>query len=268
MIGGRHDSPVLCGMFLPHGFRPDTPPQRIVSLVPSISELVYDLGAGNQLVGITRYCVHPAEALQTKVVVGGTKKVVVKRIDSLEPDLILANREENVREQIEALAERYPVWLTDLYDRTDNRHMITDVGRLLHRDMEASTLNNRIDNAFQQLLPFPPKRVAYLIWKDPYIAAGSQTFIDAMLRDLGWTNVFADQSRYPSFTLDELVQRKPELVLLSSEPYPFSDEHLAIIYSILPSSQPILVDGEMFSWYGSRMQWAPAYFDQLRARIV
>lgn len=254
-------------MFLPAGFRPTHAPQRIVSLVPSISELVYDLGAGERLVGITRYCVHPVEALQQKTVVGGTKKVVMKRVEALEPDLILANREENVREQIEALAERYPVWLTDLYDRNDNRTMITDVGRLLHCDQQAANLNARIDKAFTNLPPLSPKRVAYLIWKDPYIAAGSQTFIDAMLHDLGWTNVFADQPRYPSFTLDELVQRKPDLVLLSSEPFPFANEHLAAIHAILPSCQPLLVDGEMFSWYGSRMQWAPAYFQQLAQQV-
>lgn len=254
-------------MFLPNGFRPDAAPQRIVSLVPSISELVYDLGAGDQLVGITRYCVHPAEALQQKVVVGGTKKVVMNRVDALQPDLILANREENVRDQVEALAERYPVWLTDIFDRNDNRQMITDIGRLLHREQSAQQLNDRIDHAFLHLPIFPKKRIAYLIWKDPYIAAGSQTFIDAMLHDLGWTNVFADQLRYPSFTLDELVQRKPDLVLLSSEPFPFANEHLAAIHAILPTSQPLLVDGEMFSWYGSRMQWAPAYFQKLRMQV-
>lgn len=254
-------------MYLPPAYRPEQPPKRVVSLVPSISELVYDLGAGSSLAGITRYCVHPAQALLEKPVVGGTKKVVVDRVAAIQPDLILANKEENVKDQIDQLAADYPVWLTDVSTLAENYQLIADLGRLLHREDEANHLNQQIQSAFQTLPRFNPLRTAYLIWKDPYYAVGQGTFIHDMLRQLGLVNVLADKARYPQVSIDELDQLGTELLLLSSEPYPFKEEQLHQLQQALPKTRVVLVDGELFSWYGSRMLHAPLYFRQLLAEL-
>ncbi|HEV3327454.1 MAG TPA: helical backbone metal receptor [Puia sp.] len=252
----------------------ERPPVRIISLVPSQTELLYTLGLDNptagalqpdppfEVVGITKFCVHPSSWFREKPRIGGTKDIHPERIDALRPDIIIANKEENDRGQIESLAARYPVWISDVRTLPDALAMIRAVGELVGRPAQALTLATAIEKAFGELPPTPthPPRTAYFIWRKPWMVAGSHTFIDDMLRRCGLTNIFGDQDRYPVVDTAHLANRGCELVLLSSEPYPFREQHIAEIQTLLPNASIRLVDGELFSWYGSRLLHAPAYF--------
>jgi ABC-type Fe3+-hydroxamate transport system substrate-binding protein len=246
------------------------PVRRIVSVVPSQTELLYDLGLGEAVVGITKFCIHPSEWFNNLPRVGGTKTLQLGKIATLNPDVILANKEENTQEQIEALATRYPVWVSDVFDLPSALDMIRSVGELCGKTAEAQTLANEIDVAFAVHRPddrWVPLRTAYLIWRKPYMAAAGGTFIDDMLRRAGFDNVFAGQQRYPELQLQDLADMKPEVVLLSSEPYPFAEKHIREIREYLPDARIELVDGELFSWYGSRLRLSPHYFAQIREKM-
>lgn len=243
---------------------PQHPPQRIISLCPSQTELLFHLGAGPQVVGATQWCVHPQPAIEAVTKLGGTKKVNYKKLDALQPDLILCEKEENTHEMVERLSSQYPVYVTNVEGVADALRMITDVGALVGQPEQASALAAQITNAFAALPRLTkPRSVAYLIWKDPYMGVGTSTYIDDVLARCGFMNVFAGlPSRYPAITLPQLVKMQPKMVLLSSEPYAFGEEHIAELQAQLPSSTIRLVDGEMFSWYGSRMLQAAQYLAQ------
>lgn len=243
------------------------PAKRIVSLVPSQTELLHSFGLNTQTVGITRFCIHPASWHQSKTRVGGTKTVDIPKLMSLHPDLVIANKEENVRGQIELLGQVAPVWVTDVNNLDDAYKMILDVGVLTGRQHKASQLIAAIDSQFSQLELRRVVRAAYLIWKDPYMVAATNTFIHDMLHHAGFINVFADMQRYPAVTLAQLADAQPDVVLFSSEPYPFKEQHFPEIQAVLPDAQMMVVDGEMFSWYGSRLLHAPQYFEKLQQRI-
>ena len=246
-----------------------TPPQRIISLVPSITELLYDLNLSTQVVGITKFCVHPPEWFQTKEKIGGTKNVNIEKIKALQPDLIIASKEENVKEQIEILAKLFPVCLTDVCSYDDAMQMILNIGEITLKKTEAFALSNIIQAEFNTLLkPTHSINTIYLIWKDPYMTVGGDTFIHDLMQKIGLRNMFGEQNRYPQITLEELAILNPQLILLSSEPYPFKEKHIREIQTFLPTAKVMLVDGEMFSWYGSRMKYMPAYFNKLLAAIT
>ena len=253
-------------------------PLRIISLVPSQTELLYALGLDTEVVGITKFCIHPDNWFRTKPRVGGTKDIHPEKIATLQPDLIIANKEENVREQIESLATRYPVWVSDIHDLTSALAMIRSLGDIVGSPGQAQTLADQIQKDFAQLAPIHPfspgrdshrqrhSRTAYLIWRTgmplSYMAAGRGTFIDDMLQRCGLINII-DQPRYPVTDPAALAAAGCELVLLSSEPYPFRDKHREELQTFLPKATIRLVDGEMFSWYGSRLLHAPTYFQRL-----
>lgn len=239
-------------------------PKRIISLVPSQTELLFHLGLHRETIGITKFCVHPQSWFKNKSRVGGTKTVNFKKIQELKPDLIIANKEENVQQQIEALAEDYPVWLTDVNSLAGSLQMIADIGMLTGKTTQANKLVTHISDAFnglQKNTAMPD--TAYLIWRNPYMAAGNGTFIDDMMRRCGFKNVFAGLPRYPEVDIAALQASNCRLLLLSSEPYPFKQKHIDELSSLLPGTRILLVDGEMFSWYGSRLLQSPAYFQQL-----
>lgn len=241
-------------------------PQRIISLVPSQTELLFDLRLGERVVGITKFCVHPEDWFRTRPRVGGTKQLHFDIIEQLKPGLIIANKEENNREDVERLQEKFPVWVSDVNDLDSALKMIEAVGRIT--DADGSALVNEIKANFATLKPLATSRKAvYLIWKNPYMAAGTDTFIDDMLQRCGFENV-AGASRYPEMTEEHLVAIDPELVFLSSEPFPFGETHISDLQELLPNAKIMLVDGELFSWYGSRMRLAPAYFAELLASIA
>ncbi len=243
-------------------------PKKIVSLVPSQTELLFDLGLEAETIGITKFCVHPQSWFKTKEKIGGTKTVNIDKILQLQPDLIIANKEENVKEQIEALAAAYPVWLSDVNNFEDALKMISNIGELTCKNEEAVNLINNITIAFKS---FPkinhPIKTAYLIWQKPYMTVGGDTFINDMLLQCGFENVFANKTRYPQINIDDLPTANCQLLLLSSEPYPFKQKHIDELSKQLPGTKIILADGEFFSWYGSRMLQAPGYFKQLIAQI-
>lgn len=240
------------------------PPKRIISVVPSQTELLYDLGLGDAVVGITKFCVHPEEWFRNKTRVGGTKSLDVEKIKELNPDLIIANKEENTQEEIEALAKDFPVWVSDIHNIPQALQMIQVVGQLTGRENETNKLVDDIVWGFKNIKRAPqPKRVAYYIWKDPWMSIGGDTFISNMIQTIGWENVLKERERYPEVSLHALKAYQPEAVLLSSEPYPFKEKHIAEIKDILPDAEVLLVDGEMFSWYGSRMKKAVDYMNKL-----
>ncbi|MBO9730938.1 MAG: ABC transporter substrate-binding protein [Chitinophaga sp.] len=240
------------------------PPQRIISLVPSQTELLYTLGLDKEVVGITKFCVHPSTWFREKTRVGGTKNVHADRIAALSPDLIIANKEENLEADILPLMQKYPVWVSNIQTLEDAYQMIAGVGTLTNRAAAAADLVAQIKAGFAALPVRPtPLRTAYFIWRDPWMVAGGDTFIHEMLQACGLQNVFGELLRYPSITPEQLADSGCELILLSSEPYPFKEKHIAELQSIVPAARIHLVDGEMFSWYGSRLREATTYFSTL-----
>lgn len=244
------------------------PPQRIVSLVPSQTELLHDLGLGGRIVGITKFCVHPEAWFRSKTRVGGTKQIHFDRVAALRPDLIIGNKEENERGQIEQLAAQFPVWMSDVRDLGSALQMIREVGRITNTTTEALAIAETIQSGFDALAAevaaWPRLRAAYFIWRDPWMVAGGDTFIDEMLRVAGLDNVFGQLTRYPEIRLEQLAASAPDCVLLSSEPYPFREKHLSEIRRFCPKATVQLADGELFSWYGSRLAYSPAYLRSLR----
>lgn len=239
------------------------PPRRIVSLVPSQTELLADLGLDDEVVGLTRFCVHPAGWKSGKAIVGGTKQVDLDRVQALEPDLVLANREENTREMVEALDAIASVYVTDVASLAEACEMIRAVGQLVGREAAGQTLARDVAAAFADLPEHEPVTAAYLIWRAPYMTVGGDTFIHDVMTHVGLANVFADRRRYPEVTARELAVAEPDVVLLASEPYPFTDEHAAEVRAAVGGALVRLVDGEAFSWYGSRLLHAAPYLRQL-----
>jgi ABC-type Fe3+-hydroxamate transport system substrate-binding protein len=237
---------------------------RIISVVPSQTELLSYLRLDEEVVGITKFCVHPEKWFKNKTRVGGTKNLNLKIIDQLSPDLIIANKEENVKEQIEELAKKYDVWVTDVNNLNDAINMISDIGKLTNRIETASALAWRIKEDFEKLKNhFSDKRkvsTAYFIWKDPYMVAAGDTFINEMMPYCGLENIFSEKKRYPEISLEEIIEKKCELILLSSEPYPFKQKHKEEIQNQLPQIKIQLADVEMFRSYVNRLLKSVDYF--------
>jgi ABC-type Fe3+-hydroxamate transport system substrate-binding protein len=244
-------------------------PKRIISLVPSQTELLFDLGLDGDVIGITKFCVHPEHWFRNKTRVGGTKTIKTDLIASLQPDLVIANKEENVREQIEVLEKIAPVWISDVSSIEQAYHMMQSIGEITGTSLKADALINQIKKGFDSFPSLITKkyRTAYLIWKDPYMSAGGDTFISDLLQRSGFENVMADQSRYPQITIGELKEKNTELLFLSSEPYPFKQKHIDELQAELPGVKILLVDGEIFSWYGSRMKYARDYIKTLLEKL-
>ncbi|WP_430612992.1 ABC transporter substrate-binding protein [Flavobacterium sp. JP2137] len=248
-------------------------PKRIVSLVPSQTELLFDLGLEDSLVGITKFCVHPYHLKSTKKNIGGTKKVHFEKIKLLQPDIIIANKEENTLEIVEQLQAICPVWVTDIQTIEDNEQMITDFGVLFNKRTDAQKWNDKIRFAQRDFTHFirtkPVQKAAYFIWREPYMAAGQNTFIDALLKVNRFENIYANKSsRYPEVELKKIrLEGDPDLVFLSSEPYPFKEEHAFEIGRCTHHAKTVFVDGEMFSWHGTRLLRAFEYFKILHQRL-
>lgn len=242
------------------------PPKRIVSLVPSQTELLHYLGLEEEVAGITKFCIHPDQWFRHKTRIGGTKQLHIDKIKALQPDLIITNKEENEQLQVETLMQHFPVWTSDIHTLEEACAMIEQVGAITGKATAALQLSQTIQLRFAALpRNMHPADTAYFIWRDPWMVAGGDTFIHHMLERCGLRNIFAQQPRYPSIELDAIKQVK--LVLLSSEPYPFKEQHIAYIKTKAPDAQVKLVDGEMFSWYGSRLLYAPDYFSQLLSSL-
>jgi ABC-type Fe3+-hydroxamate transport system substrate-binding protein len=240
---------------------------RIISLVPSQTELLADLGLEDRVIGITKFCIHPDHWRKTKAIIGGTKKFDLQFIQSLNPDLIIGNKEENYPEGINELQKHYPVWMSDIVTINDALTMIQDIGEVTGTRKTAHVILNSIEKEFLKIQKLNSRKTLYLIWKNPWMAAASGTFIHEMMGLSGLENCLNDKSRYPELASEEIKQLNPELILLSSEPYPFKGKHIKELQQLCPKARIFLVDGEMFSWYGSRLLKFPAYLESLRKAL-
>ncbi|MFN5250455.1 MAG: helical backbone metal receptor [Bacteroidia bacterium] len=242
------------------------PPQRIVSLVPSQTELLYDLGLGEKVVGQTIFCIHPHSAFKKATKIGGTKKLQLDKIRSLKPDLIVANKEENDQSQIETLAQDFPVWISDIITLDDALDMVKSIGMITDTSPIASRMIAEIHAGFSQFTTqnTEPKKVLYLIWNNPLMAVGQNTFINSVLNCAGFLNVISFQySRYPEITETEIQALQPDFIFLSSEPFPFNKTHESYFQYLCPKAKILKTDGELMSWYGSRLLKTPPYLKSL-----
>lgn len=249
-----------------------TSPKRIISLVPSQTELLYDLGLENRIVGITKFCVHPYQFRSTKKIVGGTKKIHFEKIRLLLPDIILCNKEENTLEMVEALSQICPVWVTDIKTIDDNFKMIADFGQIFDCRIEAQKWCDKLTFACSEFATFienkPIQKVVYFIWKNPYMVVGTNNYINEVLKLNHFQNLYDREERYPIVELNTMgFPVDADLILLSSEPFPFREEDAFEIGRFTHHAKTVFVDGEMFSWYGSRLLRALAYFKKLHQQF-
>jgi ABC-type Fe3+-hydroxamate transport system substrate-binding protein len=247
-------------------------PQRIICLVPSLSELLYDLDLEKELVGITKFCVHPTFLKKTKTIVGGTKKVNLEKIKLLNPDFILCNKEENTPEIVENLKSIAPVYVSDVNSIKDALHLISELGNIINKQEKAAKLIAAIQFKYNEFKYFikdkPIQKTAYFIWSNPWMVAGNSTFINELLKLNKFENIYQNLERYPLISLEQLQGKNPSLVLLSSEPYPFKEKQALEISTFVSNQTKILFcDGELFSWYGSRLKLAFDYFKKLHQKI-
>ncbi len=240
------------------------PAKKIVSVVPSQTELLFDLGLDDEVIGLTKFCIHPKDKVGSKKNVGGTKNLRLKDIALLEPDLIIANKEENTEADIRWLMDRFPVYVSDIEEVAVALEMIQDVGRLVGKEAVAESMVADISKALDAFVPIVRFSSLYLIWYDPIMAVGSKNYIHDLMTKCGFDNVLGSHnSRYPELNYEEIRKHNPELILLSSEPFPFKSKHQVELQQQFPATEVVLVDGEMFSWYGSRMRQAVGYLTEL-----
>jgi ABC-type Fe3+-hydroxamate transport system substrate-binding protein len=236
-------------------------PNKIISTVPSQTELLLDLNLN--VIGRTKFCIHPSNKIKDIPKIGGTKNLNIQKIISLKPDIIIANKEENTQEQIEELIKYFPVFISDITNLESAMDMIYSVGLLTNKAEESELIINQIKHSFNIINRISSKKVCYLIWKNPYMSIGADTFIHDMIQKLGLDNICKNETRYPQISIDFMQSHKPDYIFLSSEPYPFKQKDIDELQSYLPDSKIILVDGEMFSWYGSRLLKSVEYFNSL-----
>lgn len=239
---------------------------KIVSLVPSITEALFDLGlTENEVVGRTKFCIHPQDKIKNVPIIGGTKNINIEKIKALKPDLIIANKEENVKDQVEALMDEHKVMVTNIDTIEDNYYLLKNLGKLFGKEDRAQLFNLKIYDVLNQAKLDVPVKTAYLIWKNPYMTIGSDTFIHRILSEIGFENIFKDKSRYPQITNEDLAEA--DVIMLSSEPFPFKEKHIEELQVFYPDKKIMIVDGEAFSWYGTHIAKCENYFKELLAEI-
>ena len=239
---------------------------KVISLVPSITETLFDLGlTSHEIVGRTKFCIHPQELVKNVEIIGGTKNLNIDKIKSLKPDLIIANREENVKEQVQELMNDFKVLVTNVETLEDNYYLTKQLGHIFGKEEKAQFFNMKTYEVFDIPKPEKSLKAAYLIWKDPYMTIGGDTFISRILEELGFENLFKDHKRYPEVQLEDL--KEADLIFLSSEPFPFKEKHIKEIQNICVDQKIIIVDGEAFSWYGSHLAKCGEYYRELVEKI-
>lgn len=240
---------------------------KIISLVPSITETLFDFGlTADEVIGRTKFCIHPSDLVKNVEVIGGTKNLNIEKIRSLKPDLIIANKEENEKLQVEELMKDFKVWVTGIETLDDNQKFISELGTILNKENLALDFNQKIAAVFTDFKISKRKKVAYLIWKGPYMTAGSDTFINEVLEKLGFENLFKNRKRYPEVSVEEL--KDADLIFLSSEPFPFQQKHIDELQLELPNNEIMLVDGKAFSWFGTRLMKVGEYLKELSLKAL
>lgn len=235
------------------------PLKRIVSLCPGITDTLFGLDLEDEIVGRTRYCIHPEGKVENVQAVAGTKDINLDAIKAVKPDLIIVEKEENTKEIVEELEQYFPVYVAEVQTIDEAFQMIEDMGALTDRIQPASQLVNAISEQFKQFPNIEGKRAAYVIWRKPYMVVGKDTYIQSMLERMGFINPFIhSEGRYPAVSVEEFQQAELDCLLLASEPFPYKEKHIPEFQKFLPNTEIILVDGEMF-WYGPRMLEAASY---------
>jgi ABC-type Fe3+-hydroxamate transport system substrate-binding protein len=235
--------------------------------VPSITELLFDLGLEDRIIGVTKFCVHPQHIRSKSTVVGGTKMVHVDKIKALQPDIIICNKEENTQGIVESLMPVAPVFISDINTLEECYDLISRLGVLFGASKNSEKLIDSIQSQRKEFQHFikdkPHQKIAYFIWKNPWMVVGSSTFIGEMIKEAGFENAFENIERYPEIKLNNVNLQKADLIFLSSEPYPFNEKDISALNSKFSHHRIRIVDGELFSWYGSRLQNAFEYFKTL-----
>jgi ABC-type Fe3+-hydroxamate transport system substrate-binding protein len=240
---------------------------RIISLVPSITEALFDLGlTAEEIVGRTKFCIHPKDWVGNVEIIGGTKNLNIEKIKALKPELIIANKEENVKEQVEELMKDFKVLVTNIETLEDNYYLLKQLGHLFGKEEKSKYFNLKTYEAFDHRKPEKRLKTAYLIWKNPYMTVGGDTFISRILEELGFENLFKNQKRYPEIQLEDLKQA--DLIFLSSEPFPFQEKHIDEIREVCQNQKLMIVDGEAFSWYGTHLAKCGSYYKKLIENIL
>ena len=235
---------------------------KIISLVPSITEALFDLGlTENEVIGRTKFCIHPSEKVKNIEIIGGTKNLNIEKIRSLQPDLILANKEENIKEQVEILMEDFKVIVYNTETVEDNYYLVKNLGLLFNKEERAQIFNMKIYEVLTEAKINSKVKAAYLIWKKPYMTVGSDTFIHNILSEIGFENLFKNQTRYPEIKVEDLAEAN--VIMLSSEPFPFKEKHITELKDFYPDKKIMIVDGEAFSWYGTHIAKCEDYFKAL-----
>jgi ABC-type Fe3+-hydroxamate transport system substrate-binding protein len=221
-----------------------TPPRRVVSLVPSLTETLFDLGAGDDVAGITGFCIFPADLDRPRV--GGTKNPRIDAIRALAPDLVYVNLEENLERHAKAIEEFAPVFVTEPKTVDDVASLITSLGAIHHRDDRARELTTALAKERVRVTPFT---FAVPIWKKPWMWCGGDTYVSNLIESIGGTNVLREQTRYPSLDLEQVLALHPDVIFLPDEPYEFKTADAAEIRG------PRVVGpfpGHLFTWHGTR----------------
>lgn len=252
-----------------HQINIETTPKRIISVVPSQTELLFDLGLENEVVGITKFCIHPNSWFKNKTRIGGTKTLYINKIKQLKPDLIIANKEENTKQQIEELQQLFPVWTSNIRNLSESLEMIKQIGLITKTNVKAEEIIAKIEQDFKLLTSIKKqsKSTLYFIWREPFMSVGSSTFIHDVMERAGFVNAIETSENYPVLTSEQIKTINPQLILLSSEPYPFKEKHIKEFKMLSKNAQILLVDGELFSWYGSRLTKTVHYLIDLLTKI-
>lgn len=239
---------------------------KVISLVPSITEALFDLGlTENEIIGRTKFCIHPEDKVKNVEIIGGTKNLNIEKIKTLKPDLILANKEENVKEQVEILMKDFKVIVYNTETIEDNYYLVKNLGLLFNKEERAQIFNLKIYEVLNGAKIHKKIKTAYLIWKNPYMTVGSDTFIHNILAEIGFENIFKNQSRYPEIQVADLAEA--DVIMLSSEPFPFKEKHISELKQFYPEKKIIIIDGEAFSWYGTHIAKCENYFKELIAEF-
>jgi ABC-type Fe3+-hydroxamate transport system substrate-binding protein len=246
-----------------------TPPSKAVSLCPSITETIFSLAPPQKVAGVTKFCIRPHHLIKDIPKVGGTKTVDISKIENLAPDLIIAEKEENTKETIEILEKKYNVIVFNVESYEDALNMIHKLGVIFDNTQKAQEISNHIKRLFALIPRVNNKKVLYFIWRKPYMVAGKNTYISSILEKLGFKNAILpfSSSRYPILENLENISLETDYIFLSSEPYPFNERHRQELSMYFQNSKIMLVDGQMFSWYGVRMIEAALYFNKLIAQL-
>ena len=234
-------------------FRLDQMPNKIVSLVPSHTELLADLTDPKYIIGRTKFCIHPSSLKLSTTLIGGTKNLHIDRIRELNPDIIFANKEENNQEDIELLEKQFPVYVSEIKTLNDSYQFIQELAQIFNETLKAETIIRQSQQSIASQKQKQRQKAVYLIWKKPYMSIGNDTYIHDVMDKLGFDNAFANERRYPETSIAIIKSLQPDIILLSSEPYPFNISDMNELNEHFPTTDIQLVNGEFFSWYGSRI---------------